>query len=136
MVLPVTITNCSNNFGPYQDPEKFISRMITDLIVGTNIKIYGDGKYVRDWLYVADHVWQLMRLSIKGNYSEKHILVGGLTQGINNLEIAEKVIKIFGRGDIKFVKDRPGHDRRYSVDWSKLIKGIGLDAGKRILIHG
>jgi dTDP-glucose 4,6-dehydratase len=123
--LPITITNCSNNFGPYQDPEKFISRMITNLIDGENVKIYGDGKYVRDWLYVEDHVRAIETVLDKGKSGETY-LVGGLTEDIDNLEIAKKVVKIFGKDDssIEFVKDRAGHDRRYAVDWSKINKEL------------
>jgi dTDP-glucose 4,6-dehydratase len=122
--LPITITNCSNNFGPYQDPEKFISRMVTDLIEGNDIKIYGDGKYVRDWLYVEDHCSAIDFVINEGKSGETY-LVGGLTEDIDNLEVANKIIKIFGKGEIKFVKDRAGHDRRYAVDWSKINKELG-----------
>lgn len=122
--LPITITNCSNNFGPYQDSEKFISRMITDLIEGKKVKIYGDGKYVRDWLYVEDHCTAIDAVVNKGKIGETY-LIGGLTEDINNLEVAKKIIKIFGSGDVEFVKDRPGHDRRYAVDWSKINKDLG-----------
>ncbi len=124
--LPITITNCSNNFGPFQDPEKFISRMITDLIDGKSVKIYGDGKYVRDWLYVEDHCRAIDTVVNKGKAGETY-LVGGLTDDINNLSVAKKILKIFGKGKefIKFVKDRPGHDRRYAVDWTKINKELG-----------
>jgi dTDP-glucose 4,6-dehydratase len=122
--LPITITNCSNNFGPFMDPEKFIPRMVTDLIDGKDIKIYGDGKYVRDWLYVGDHCTAIDAVINKGKIGETY-LVGGLTSDISNLEVAQKVIKIFGKGEIKFVKDRAGHDRRYAVDWSKISNELG-----------
>lgn len=124
--LPITITNCSNNFGPYQDPEKYFPRMITDLIEGEKPPIYGDGKYVRDWLYVGDHVRAIDMVLQKGELGETY-LVGGLTEDINNLEIAKKLNKIFGRDEnsVNFVKDRPGHDRRYSVDWSKIKDELG-----------
>lgn len=124
--LPVTITNCSNNFGPYQDPEKFIPRAITNLIDGAPIPLYGDGKYVRDWLYVEDHCRAIEAVLAKGQIGETY-LVGGLTGDINHLEVAKKLLKIFGKdeSDIKFVKDRPGHDRKYAVDWSKINKELG-----------
>lgn len=124
--LPVTTTNCSNNFGPFQDPEKFISRMITDLIDGKPVRIYGDGKYVRDWLYVEDHCRAIDTVVNKGKAGETY-LVGGLTDDIDNLSVAKKILKIFGRGEesIRFVKDRLGHDRRYAVDWSKINKELG-----------
>lgn len=119
--LPVTITNCSNNFGPYQHPEKFIPRMITNLIDGDTIKIYGDGKYVRDWLYVVDHCRAIDAVITKGNVGDTY-LVGGMWQDVSNLEVAKMVLEFMGLGEdkIEFVKDRPGHDRRYAVDWGKI----------------
>jgi dTDP-glucose 4,6-dehydratase len=123
--LPITITNCSNNYGPYQSPEKFIPRMITNLIDDKKVPIYGDGKYVRDWLYVEDHVRAIEKVLKKGKVGETY-LVGGLTKDYSNLEIAKMLIKIFGKDEsyIRFVKDRPGHDRRYAVDWSKIEKEL------------
>lgn len=124
--LPITITNSSNNFGPFADPEKFIPRMITNLILGEKIPIYGDGKYVRDWLYVEDHCRAIDVVVKKGRIGETY-LVGGLTKDISNLELVRNLLKIFALNDsyIVFVKDRPGHDRRYSVDWSKINRELG-----------
>ncbi len=124
--LPISITNCSNNYGPNQDPEKFLPRMITKLIDDETLPIYGDGKYVRDWLYVEDHCRAIDAVLKKGKVGETY-LVGGLTEDINNLAVAEKLLKIFGKdkSSLKFVKDRPGHDRRYSVDWGKIKKELG-----------
>ena len=124
--LPITITNSSNNFGPFSDPEKFIPRFITNLIDGKKLPIYGDGKYVRDWLFVEDHCRAIDVVLKKGIAGETY-LVGGLTKDINNLEIAKILIKIFGKDDsfIKYVKDRAGHDRRYAVDWSKMKNELG-----------
>lgn len=129
--LPVTITNCSNNFGPFQDTEKFLPRMITNLIEGKNILVYGDGKYVRDWLYVEDHCRAIELAITKGKVGETYT-VGGLTDDINNLEIAKKVLNILNlKSDrLEFVKDRPGHDRRYAVDWSKINKKLGWSPSK------
>lgn len=135
--LPVTITNCSNNFGPYQHPEKFIPRMITNLIDGDTIKIYGDGKYVRDWLHVLDHCRAIEMVLDKGKTGETY-LVGGMTKDVNNLEVAKLLIRHIvnppGKGGeggvdshIEYVKDRPGHDRRYAVDWSKINKDLGWE---------
>lgn len=126
--LPITITNCSNNFGPHQDVEKFIPRIITNLIDGKPAPIYGDGKYVRDWLYVEDHCRAIDLVLHKGKVGETY-LVGGLTEDINNLEVARKILKIFGKDEssIKFVKDRPGHDRRYAVDWGKIKRELGWE---------
>jgi dTDP-glucose 4,6-dehydratase len=124
--LPVTITNCSNNYGPFQDPEKFISRMITNLIEGKNIPIYGDGLNIRDWLYVEDHATAIEMVLQDGKIGETYV-VGGLTDDVSNLDIAKRVLKIFETNEdrIEYVKDRPGHDRRYSVDWSKIKNELG-----------
>jgi dTDP-glucose 4,6-dehydratase len=124
--LPITITNCSNNYGPYQDPEKFLPRMITNLIDGQPLPVYGDGKYVRDWLYVEDHCRAIEAVLKKGKMGETY-LVGGLTKDINNLQVCRMLLDIFGKDKsyLEFVKDRPGHDRRYAVDWSKINKKLG-----------
>lgn len=124
--LPITISNCSNNFGPYQDPEKLFARSITNLIKGETINIYGDGKNVRDWLFVEDHARAIDLILEKGKVGETY-LVGGLTEDISNLEVAQKMLKIFGKDEsnIKFVEDRKGHDRRYSVNWTKIEKELG-----------
>lgn len=124
--LPVTLTNCSNNFGPYQYPEKFLPRFITNLMDGKRIPVYGDGRYIRDWLYVEDHCRAIDLVLTKGRAGETY-LVGGLTRGVPNLEVALELLKIFslGKERLEFVKDRPGHDRRYAVDWSKAKKELG-----------
>lgn len=124
--LPISITNCADNFGPYQDPEKLIPRFITNLIDDKEVTIYGDGKYVRDWLYVEDHCRAIDIVIKKGKVGETY-LVGGLKKDINNLEITYKLLKIFGKDKsyIKFVKDRPGHDRRYAINWNKINKELG-----------
>lgn len=124
--LDITITNCSNNYGPYQDPEKFLSRSITNLIEDKPIFIYGDGLYVRDWLYVEDHCRAIDMVLKEGKCGETY-MVGGLSEDISNKEVAEMLIKIFNKGQsyLKFGKDRAGHDRRYAVDWSKIEKELG-----------
>ena len=124
--LPISVTNCSNNYGPYQDAEKFLPRMITNLIDDKPLPIYGDGKYVRDWLYVEDHCRAIDAVLSKGKVGETY-LVGGLTEDINNLEVAKKLLQIFGKDEsyLKYVKDRPGHDRRYAVDWGKIKSQLG-----------
>ncbi len=123
--LPITITNCANNFGPYHDPEKLFPRFITDLIDDKPVTIYGDGKYVRDWLYVEDHCRAIDLVIKKGKIGETY-LVGSMIKEINNLEFANKLLKIFGKNKsyLKFVKDRAGHDRRYAINWNK-IKNLG-----------
>lgn len=124
--LPITITNCSNNFGPYQHPEKFIPRMITDLIDGGAVKIYGDGLYVRDWLYVEDHCRAIDAVLTNGKNGQTY-LVGGMSQDISNKDIALKVLELMGASEDKmsYVADRPGHDRRYAVDWAKIHQELG-----------
>ncbi|OGH06711.1 MAG: dTDP-glucose 4,6-dehydratase [Candidatus Levybacteria bacterium RBG_13_35_9] len=126
--LPVTITNCSNNFGPYQFPEKFIPLAITNLIEGKKVPIYGDGLYVRDWLYVEDHCRAIEKVLENGKIGETYC-VGGMANEINNLEVVKKIIKILGKNEnmIEFIKDRPGHDRRYAIDFSKIKKELGWD---------
>lgn len=126
--LPITITNCSNNFGPYQFPEKIIPLAITNLLEGKKIPIYGDGLYVRDWLYVEDHCRAIELVLEKGKTGETYC-VGGMTNDLNNLELARKIASLLGQGEdaIEFVKDRPGHDRRYAVDWSKIKKELGWE---------
>ncbi len=126
--LDVTVSNCSNNFGPYQFPEKFMALAITNVLEGKKIPIYGDGLYVRDWLYVDDHCRAIDLILEKGKSGETYC-IGGMTQDINNLEVAKKILKILGQDKslIEFVSDRPGHDRRYAVNWSKAKKELGYE---------
>ncbi len=126
--LPITITNCSNNYGPYQYPEKFIPRMVTSLIEGGKIYIWGDGKYVRDWLFVEDHC-RAIDLVVKQGRPGETYCVGGQTADVSNLELAKKVLKVMDLGEdrLEFVKDRPSHDRRYAVDWSKIKQELGWE---------
>ena len=124
--LPVTITNCSNNYGPYQFPEKLIPLAITNLLEGKKVPIYGDGKYVRDWLYVDDHCRAIDAVITSGKIGETYC-VGGLTEDMDNLTIIRAILTIMGKDEssLEFVKDRPGHDRRYAVDWTKIRNELG-----------
>lgn len=124
--LPITISNCSNNFGPYQFPEKFIPLAITNILEGKKVPVYGDGLYVRDWLYVEDHCRAIDLILQNGKIGQTYF-IGGLTNDISNLEVIKKILKIMGKDEnvIEFVKDRPGHDRRYAIDWSKINKELG-----------
>lgn len=124
--LPVTISNCSNNYGPYQFPEKLIPLAITNLLEGKKVPIYGDGLYVRDWLYVLDHCRAIDLIIHRGKIGETYF-IGGLTEDVSNLELIKKILKIMDKDEsmIEFVKDRPGHDRRYAIDWSKIKKELG-----------
>lgn len=124
--ISATISNCSNNFGPYQFPEKFIPLAITNLLEGKKVPVYGDGLYVRDWLYVADHCKAIDLIINKGKTGQTYC-VGGMTEDISNLAIVKKIIKLLGKSEdmIEHVEDRPGHDRKYAVDWSKISKQLG-----------
>lgn len=124
--LPVTISNCSNNFGPFQFPEKLIPLAITNLIENKKIPVYGDGLYVRDWLYVDDHCRAIDLILEKGKIGETY-LIGGLTEDIPNIEVIRKILSLMGKNEdaIEYVKDRPGHDRRYAMDWSKINRELG-----------
>ena len=124
--LPITISNCSNNFGSFQFPEKLIPLTITNLIEEKKVPVYGDGFYVRDWLYVEDHCRAIDLILQKGKIGETY-LVGGLTEDISNIEIVKRILKIMGKDEsqIEFVKDRPGHDRRYAIDWSRINQELG-----------
>jgi len=124
--LPITISNCSNNFGFYQFPEKLIPLAITNLLEDKKVPVYGDGLYVRDWLYVEDHCRAIDLILQKGKTGETYC-VGGLTEDISNLEVIKKIIKLLGTNEsyIEFVKDRLGHDRRYALDWSKIKNELG-----------
>ena len=126
--LSITITNCSNNYGPDQFPEKLISLAITNILEGKKVPVYGDGKYVRDWLYVEDHCRAIESVLTKGKPGETYC-VGGLAQDIDNLTIIKKILFIMGKDEsvIEFVKDRPGHDRRYAIDWSKIKNELGWE---------
>jgi len=124
--LPVTITNCSNNYGPFQFPEKFIPLAITNLIENKKVPLYGDGLNVRDWLYVEDHCRAIDAVLEKGVIGETYC-IGGVTEDINNRTVIQKILTYFGKAEneIEYVKDRPGHDRRYAIDWSKIQNELG-----------
>ncbi len=124
--IPATISNCSNNFGPFQYPEKLIPLAITNLLEGKKVPVYGDGLHVRDWLYVKDHCRALDLILQKGKIGETYC-IGGLTEDISNLQVVKKILQIMGKDEsfIEFVKDRPGHDRKYAIDWSKIKSELG-----------
>lgn len=126
--LPITISNCSNNYGPYHFPEKLIPLAITNIIEGKKVPVYGDGQYVRDWLFVEDHCTAIDAILTKGQIGETY-LVGGLTDDITNLDVIKKILAIMGQSEnmIEFVKDRPGHDRRYAIDWTQTKEKLGWE---------
>lgn len=131
--LPITLTNCSNNYGPFQFPEKLIPVMILNMLEGKPLPVYGDGRNIRDWLYVEDHnsaVWEVMT---RGRLGETYN-IGGENEW-ENIKLLKVLIGLVAKRTgkspadfeklITFVKDRPGHDRRYAIDCSKLKKELG-----------
>ena len=132
--LPVTISNCSNNYGPYQFPEKLIPLMILNAMEGRSLPVYGDGLHVRDWLYVIDHcaaIWQIMQNGVEGETYN----VGGRCE-MHNIDVVNLVCDLVDRKQpesgpdsrrelIEYVKDRPGHDRRYAIDCNKIQNELG-----------
>lgn len=134
--LPVTISNCSNNYGPYQFPEKLVPLMLLNALEGKPLPVYGDGQNVRDWLFVKDHckaIWTIMK---HGKRAETYN-IGGNNE-IKNINIVEQICDILDktvaklpdrsrRKLITFVKDRPGHDRRYAIDFAKLKGELGWE---------
>ena len=134
--LPVLITNCSNNYGPYQFPEKLIPHVILNALEGKNLPIYGDGKQIRDWLYVDDHVHALMSVALDGNVGETYN-IGGNNE-IQNIEVVKTICNILDKlisnklngitsfsELITYVKDRPGHDVRYAINANKIQRDLG-----------
>ena len=136
MNLPTLVTNCSNNYGPYQFPEKLIPHMIIRGLRAKELPVYGDGQNVRDWLYVEDHAQALTCVLQHGRVGETYN-IGGRNER-TNLDVVHAVTDILDnirprnngprRALIKFVDDRPGHDRRYAIDASKLESELGWSA--------
>ncbi len=125
--VQATISNCSNNYGPYQHIEKFIPRQITNLVDGVKPRLYGKGENVRDWIHVEDHnsaVWAIIE---KGRIGETYLI--GADGEKNNLEVVQALLEIFGfdKDDFEHVTDRPGHDMRYAIDSSKLRTELGWE---------
>ena len=129
--LPTLISNCTNNYGPHQHQEKLIPLIITNALENKNLPIYGDGKNIRDWLYVEDHCEAIIKILENGKPGETYNIGGSCEK--NNLEVVSEICKILNsikpkedgtsyEEQIEFVKDRPGHDFRYSLDTSKIKK--------------
>jgi dTDP-glucose 4,6-dehydratase len=147
--LPITISNCSNNYGPYQYPEKFIPLLITNMIEEKELPVYGDGRNIRDWLFVLDHCDAIWQIIINGRTGQTYNIGGdNEKQNIEVLDmlcdkIAQKLNKDPGhyKKFIKFVKDRPGHDRRYAINCDKIKKelnwkqSVDFDKGLDITIE-
>ena len=131
--IPSIISNCSNNYGPYQFPEKLIPLVINNILKNIEIPIYGNGENIRDWLYVDDHIRAIDLIINKGKIGENY-LIGGFNE-LKNIDLVNKIIettdKLLGektgssKSLISFVKDRPGHDVRYAIDSSKIISDLG-----------
>ncbi len=133
--LPIVLTNCSNNYGPWQFPEKLIPLVILKALQSKKIPIYGDGLNIRDWLFIEDHVEALLLVAEKGVVGESYCIGGNGEK--SNKEVVFKICEIMDKKFpskaphkdlIEFVKDRPGHDKRYSINPSKIIKNLGWKA--------
>ena len=123
--LRTTISNCSNNYGPYQHVEKFIPRQITNILDGVRPKLYGDGRNVRDWIHTEDHSSAVWTILTKGRIGETYLI--GADGEKSNIEVLRAILKAMGKAedDFDWVKDRPGHDRRYAIDSTKLRTELG-----------
>jgi dTDP-glucose 4,6-dehydratase len=139
--LPITISNCSNNYGPFQFPEKMIPLAIINILQGKKIPLYGKGENIRDWIHVRDHNRGVEAIIKKGRSGETYCLGGG--GELTNLRLAKKILALTGESEnkIEFVADRPGHDRRYGIDSAKAQKELGwrkevnFDAGLKETIE-
>lgn len=123
--LQATISNCSNNYGPYQHIEKFIPRQITNILSGIRPKLYGDGKNVRDWIHTNDHSSAVWAILTKGRIGETYLI--GADGEKNNKEVIELILELMGQDPKAYdhVNDRPGHDLRYAIDSTKLREELG-----------
>jgi dTDP-glucose 4,6-dehydratase len=123
--LPAIVTRCSNNYGAYQFPEKFIPLMIAQAMAGERLPVYGDGLNVRDWVHVEDHCRAIDLILHRGREGQVYNIGGGCE--LKNLEVARMILAALGRPEdlIQYVKDRPGHDRRYAMSYAKLQRELG-----------
>ncbi len=123
--MPVVITRCSNNYGPFQFPEKLIPLMIINSLNGKNLPVYGDGLNVRDWVYVIDHNRAVETVMINGRPGQVYNI--GASREMKNIDIVKLILAKLGKPEslIQYVKDRPGHDRRYAIDSSKIQNELG-----------
>jgi dTDP-glucose 4,6-dehydratase len=125
--VAATISNCSNNYGPYQHVEKFIPRQITNLLTGRRVKLYGAGLNVRDWIHTEDHSAAVMAILERGRIGQTYLI--GADGEKTNLEVARAILRLMGfaEDDFDHVADRPGHDRRYAIDPTKLRAELGWE---------
>ena len=139
--LPVTISNCSNNYGLYQHPEKLIPKTILNALSNKSIPVYGDGKQVRDWIYAEDHCSALEQIIKKGEYGETYLV--SANNEMHNIDVIKSILTKLGKDEslINFVKDRPGHDVRYAIDARKISRELGwkpkinFDYGLKLTIN-
>ncbi len=129
--LPVVVTRCSNNYGPYQFPEKLIPLMIANALRELPLPVYGDGMNVRDWIHVEDHCRGLLAALEQGEDGQVYNFGGSSER--HNIDIVKQVLRLLGKPEslIKYVTDRPGHDRRYAIDWTKSRGALGWEPRKR-----
>ncbi len=135
--VPVVVTHCSNNYGPYQFPEKIIPFFVFRLLKGEKVPVYGDGLNIRDWIHVLDHAKALDLMLHKGNPGEIYNV--GADNERSNLDLTKMILQVMGKGEemIEYVTDRPGHDRRYAIDATKIKKlGLALDYPKEKFNQG
>lgn len=123
--VPITISNCSNNYGPRQHIEKFIPRQVTNIICGIKPKLYGDGLNVRDWIHTEDHSSAVWKILTEGELGETYLI--GADGEKNNIDVLRAILAAMGKDadDFDWVRDRPGHDRRYAIDSSRLRSELG-----------
>ena len=123
--VEATISNCSNNYGPYQHIEKFIPRQITNILCGIRPKLYGDGRNVRDWIHTEDHSSAVWAILTQGRIGETYLI--GADGERSNIDVLRAILAAMGKDadDFDWVKDRPGHDRRYAIDSTKLRRELG-----------
>jgi dTDP-glucose 4,6-dehydratase len=126
--FPVLVTRCSNNYGPYQFPEKLIPVLVTNVMEGRSLPIYGDGLNVREWIFADEHSRAVLMALDRGRPGEVYNIGSGHEK--TNLEVVREVLRIMGKPEsmIQFVKDRPGHDRRYAIDCSKIRQEWGWES--------
>jgi dTDP-glucose 4,6-dehydratase len=124
--LPVSVTRCSNNYGPYQFPEKVIPLFLTHLMEGRPVPLYGDGRHIREWIHVDDHCLGIALVAARGRPG--HVYNIGSATELTNLELTQAVLGVAGAdwSSVRFVSDRKGHDRRYALDSTKIIKELGF----------
>ena len=125
--VPATISNCSNNYGPYQHIEKFIPRQITNILSGLTPKLYGEGLNVRDWIHASDHSSAVLRILEQGKIGETYLI--GADGEENNITVLRTILRLMGKdeNDFEHVVDRPGHDLRYAIDGSRLRAELGWE---------